>query len=173
VGYAGGNEENPTYYKLGSHTETIELDYNPTRISYRELLDIFWDSHNPTRRTFSMQYKSAIFYHGEEQKRLALESKAREEERLGARIHTELRPYSKFYLAEDYHQKYYLRNVASLKKEMTDIYPDMTDFVNSTAAARVNGYLGRSGDIETLQREIDSYGLSQTAKERLLEMASS
>ena len=173
VGYAGGSEENPTYYKLGSHTETVELDYDPTKISYQELLDIFWDSHNPTYPPLSVQYKSAIFYHGEEQKRLALESKAREEERRGARIHTELIPYSRFYLAEGYHQKYYLRNVASLRKEMTDIYPDLNDFVNSTAVARVNGYLSRGGDIETLQREIDSYGLSPAAKKKLLEMAES
>ncbi len=47
VGYAGGSEENPTYYDLGGHTETVEIDYDPTRISYEELLAIFWDSHNP------------------------------------------------------------------------------------------------------------------------------
>jgi len=173
VGYAGGSQENPTYYKLGDHTETVEIDYDPTRISYEELLDIFWDSHNPVRPALSVQYKSAIFYHDEDQKRLALESKARLEAELNETIFTEILPYSRFYLAEDYHQKYYLRNVASLRKEMTAIYPDINDFVNSTAVTRVNGYLGRNGDIETLKQEIDSYGLSPAAKERLLEMAAS
>ncbi len=173
VGYAGGNEENPTYYKLGSHTETVEIDYDPTRISYEELLDIFWDSHNPARPALSVQYKSAIFYHDEEQKQLALDSKARLEAELSATIFTEILPYSRFYLAEGYHQKYYLRNVPDLKKEMTAIYPDINDFVNSTAVARVNGYLSGKRDIEILKQEIDSYGLSPAAKERLLEMAAS
>ena len=173
VGYAGGSQEDPTYYKLGDHTETVEVDYDPTVISYEELLDIFWDSHNPARPALSVQYKSAIFYHDEDQKRLALESKARLEAELNETIFTEILPYSRFYLAEGYHQKYYLRNVADLKKEMTAIYPDINDFVNSTAVARVNGYLNGKRDIEILKQEIDSYGLSPAAKQRLLEMAAS
>ncbi len=120
-----------------------------------------------------MQYKSAIYYHDEEQKRLALESKARLEAELNETIFTEILPYSRFYLAEDYHQKYYLRNVADLRKEMTAIYPDINDFVNSTAVARVNGYVGGKRDIEILRQEIDGYGLSPAAKQRLLEMAAS
>ena len=173
VGYAGGSQDNPTYYDLGDHTETVEIDYDPTVISYQELLDVFWDNHNPTRPVLSVQYKSALFYHDEEQKRLAFDSKARLEKELNAAILTEILPYSRFYLAEDYHQKYYLRNVASLRKEMTAIYPDMNDFVNSTAVARVNGYLSGRRDIEILKQEIDSYGLSPAAKQRLLEMAAS
>jgi len=171
VGYAGGSKENPTYYSLGDHTETLQIEYDPDQISYQELLDVFWNSHNPARPSYSVQYKSIIFYHDEEQKRLALESKAREEEKRNANIYTEMVPYSRFYLAEDYHQKYYLSHVPDLNKELTAIYPDGNDFDNSTAVARVNGYVGGNGDIETLQQEIDSYGLSPTAKQRLLAMA--
>ena len=171
VGYAGGSKDNPTYYSLGDHTETVQVEYDPEQISYQELLDVFWDSHNAAMLPYSVQYKSIIFYHDEEQKRLAIESKAREEEKRNANIHTEIVPYSRFYLAEDYHQKYYLRNVPDLNKELTAIYPDANDFVNSTAVARVNGYVGGNGDIETLHQEIDSYGLSPAAKQRLLEMA--
>jgi len=173
VGYAGGSKDNPDYYDLGDHTETVEIDYDPARISYEELLNIFWDSHNPTRPALSMQYKSAIFYHDEEQKRLALESKARLEAEKNETVFTEIIPYSRFYLAEDYHQKYYLRHVPDLYKEFSAIYPDINDFVASTAVARVNGYAGRNGDIEILRQEIDSYGLSPAAKQRLLEMAAS
>ena len=172
VGYAGGSKENPTYYNLGDHTETVQIEYDPARISYQELLDIFWNSHNAARPSLSVQYKSIIFYHDEEQKRLAFESKAREKEKRNANIYTEMVPYSKFYLAEDYHQKYYLSNVPDLKKELTAIYPDVNDFVNSTAVARINGYVGGNGNVVTLHREIDSYGLSPAAKQRLLEMAS-
>jgi len=171
VGYAGGSTDNPTYYNLGDHTETIQIEYNPDHISYQELLDVFWNSHNAARPSFSVQYKSIIFYHDEEQKRLALESKARLEEKRNETILTEIVPYARFYLAEDYHQKYYLSNVPDLNKELTAIYPSGNDFVNSTAVARVNGYVGGNGDIEILGQEIDSYGLSPAAEQRLLEMA--
>jgi len=168
VGYAGGSKDNPTYYNLGDHTETVQIDYDPTRISYEELLDVFWDSHHPVRPSLSAQYKSIIFYHDEEQKRLALESKARREAELNQTIYTEIVPYSRFYLAEDYHQKYYLSNVPDLKKELTAIYPDIHDFTDSTAVARVNGYAGGNGNMENLKQEIDLYGLSPAAKQRLL-----
>ena len=168
VGYAGGSKENPTYYNLGDHTETVQIDYDPDQISYQELLDIFWNSHNAARPPLSTQYKSIIFYHNEEQKRLALESKARREAELNEPVLTEIVPYSEFYLAEDYHQKYYLSGVPDLKKELTAIYPDINDFINSTAVSRINGYVVGNGNMETLQAEIDSYGLSPAAKQRLL-----
>ena len=171
VGYAGGSTDNPTYYKLGDHTETVQIDYDPTRITYEELLDVFWNSHNAARQPISVQYKSAIFYHDEEQKQLALDSKARREAEKDTTILTEIIPYTGFHLAEDYHQKYYLTNVPDLLEELTAVYPDINNFVNSTAVARVNGYIGRNGSLEDLEREIDSYGLSSSAKQRLLDMA--
>jgi len=172
VGYAGGSKDNPTYYNLGDHTETVQIEYDPDQISYQELLDVFWTSHNAARPSLSVQYKSIIFYHDEEQMRLALESKSRHEAEWNTTILTEILPYTRFYLAEDYHQKYYLNNVPDLKKELTAIYPDVNDFVDSTAVARVNGYVGGNGDSEVLHQEIDSYGLSPAAKQRLLAMAS-
>jgi len=173
VGYAGGTKKNPTYYNLGNHTETIQLDYDPTQISYEELLAIFWDSHNPAKPPFSRQYQSIIFYHNEEQKRLAMESKAREEARRKAKVLTEIIPAGDFYLAEDYHQKYYLQLVPELRKEFSAIYPDINDLIASTAAARVNGYAGGYGTFATLQEEIDDFGLSPAAKEKLLHLVSS
>lgn len=170
VGYAGGSQDNPTYYNLGDHTETVQFDFDPDRISYQELLAVFWDSHDAAMPPLPVQYKSIIFYHDEEQKRLALESKAQLEAKQGKAIFTEILPYSRFYLAEDYHQKHYLRNVPDLNKELTAIYPNINDFINSTAVARVNGYLGGNGDAETLRQGIDSYGLSPVAQQRLLAM---
>ena len=110
VGYAGGAKANPTYYALGDHAETIQIDYDPTRISYEELLNVFWESHNPTSPSWSRQYMSAIFYHNEEQQRLAQDTKARQEAKLGTKIYTEIVPYTQFYLAEDYHQKYHAKH---------------------------------------------------------------
>ncbi len=151
---------NPTYHDLGDHSETIQIDYDPTQISYGDLLDVFWESHNPTSPSWSRQYMSAIFYHNEEQQQLAQDSKARQEAKHGVKIHTELAAYTRFYLAEDYHQKYVLQNKSEFMREFKAMYPDMSDFINSTAAARVNGYLAGGGSAELLQEEGEQLGLT-------------
>ena len=151
VGYAGGTKEDPTYRSLGNHSETIQIDYDPTQISYDELLNVFWDSHNPTAQSWSRQYASIVFYHNREQEQLALETKALQESSLGREIHTEIRPASGFYMAEAYHQKYYLRSASAFWREFRDIFPLEETLVNSTATARVNGYLGGNGTLEDLQ----------------------
>ena len=74
VGYAGGTKKNPTYHDLGDHSETVQMDYDPTVISYTKLLDVFWDSHDPSLPSDSKQYMSIIFYHNDKQKELAIES---------------------------------------------------------------------------------------------------
>ena len=170
VGYSGGDKMNPTYYNLGNHSETIEIDYDPLKITYEDLLDVFWDSHSPTYPPYSTQYKSAIFYHNEEQKKLSIETKEQQELR-GLTIYTEIVPYSRFYLAEDYHQKYALRGVWDIVGELLAIYPDLEDFVNSTAVTRLNGYSGGYGDVEELRKNLDDFGLSESAKQRLLSIA--
>jgi methionine-S-sulfoxide reductase len=169
-GYSGGTTENPTYEHIGDHSETVQIDYDPTRISYEELLEIFWNSHNPAAEPWSKQYRSAIFYHNEEQKRLALESKAREEARIEQPIHTAIIPASEFYLAEDYHQKFYLQLQSNLMAEFHAMYPDFSDFINSTAAARVNGYIRGYGAAEALQTDLNNLGLSPDGSEKLLEI---
>jgi peptide-methionine (S)-S-oxide reductase len=150
VGYAGGTRENPTYYHL--------------------LLAVFWESHDPTRKALSTQYKSAIFYHNEAQQKLAMDSKAREQGQREAGIFTDIVPYTNFYYAEDYHQKFYLRLADDFYRELTAIYPDASAFIASTAVARLNGYVGTGGSLGTLRAEIDSYGLSDEAREKLLEL---
>jgi len=170
VGYAGGTAADPTYHDLGDHTETIQMDYDPTQVSYQELLDVFWSSHDPTIRPWSRQYMSIVFYHDEEQRRLAEETREREAAKLGGQIFTEIAPASEFYLAEAYHQKYRLRGRRDLIEEFNRIYPDEGDFVDSTAAARVNGYLGGHGTLEALQGEIDELGLSAEGRRKLLDV---
>jgi len=133
-------------------------------------LDIFWDSHDPTDQPWSRQYKAIIFFHNEEQRRQAVETRGREESRLKRRIFTEIVPFTEFYPAEPYHQKYSLRQEADLMKEFSAIYPNADDFMNSTAAARLNGYLGGYGSLEVLQAELDTYGLSQGGRQKLLNL---
>ncbi|MDH3251272.1 MAG: peptide-methionine (S)-S-oxide reductase MsrA [Ignavibacteria bacterium] len=126
VGYTGGTTKNPTYEEVSSgrteHAESIEITFDPTKISYDQLLDIFWRNIDPTtpNRQFAdvgTQYRTAIFYHGEEQKKLALESKRKlnQSGKFDSPIATEIVPASTFYPAEEYHQKYYLKNSAHYK----------------------------------------------------------
>lgn len=158
----------PTYSKIGDHSETVQVVYDPTRISYGQLLDAFWHSHYPTAGFGSNQYRSVIFYHKEAQKTAAIESKAREEERLGVELPTAILLYTNFYLAEDYHQKYYLRSNPVLFQEISLVYPDLEDLLNSTAAARLNGYTAGFGEEATVKAQIDELGLSAAGQKELL-----
>jgi methionine-S-sulfoxide reductase len=168
VGYAGGTTKNPTYHSLGDHTETIQIDFDPAKISYEQLLDIFWRAHEPTGRSWSRQYMAAVFYHTAAQQHAAKTSRDREAARRGAKVHTQILPATEFTLAEDYHQKYRLQQDPALLKEFRSIYPDWRALVDSTAAARVNGYLAGQARAAEAQAEIGQLGLSPAGQERLL-----
>lgn len=160
----------PTYSNIGDHTETVQLDYDPELISYDQLLDIFWKSHEPTRQSISPQYLKAVFYHDEQQRKLAMASKAAVEKNIGSTVRTEVAPIRSFTMAEDYHQKFTLKGQSYLKKEMLRIYPLHQDFVNSTAVSRLNGYVGGHGTRIQLSKEIEGLGLSLEAKRILTDM---
>jgi peptide-methionine (S)-S-oxide reductase len=118
VGYTGGALENPTYYDVCSdrtgHAEAVEIEFDPSQVSYEQLLDVFWEIHDPTTMNrqgpdVGSQYRSGIFYHSPEQESAARASKERLEKsgRLPRRIVTEITPASEFYQAEEYHQCYF------------------------------------------------------------------
>ena len=172
VGYTGGTTENPTYRNLGDHSEAVQIEYDPTQISFQELLDVFWDSHTPTTQPFSRQYMNVLFYHDEEQKRLAVKSLEREAAKGDDPVYTKILPATTFYPAEDYHQKYWLRHNPVFMGEFRAIYPQDEEIIASTAAARVNGYLNGYGTPEALREEIDSLGLSPESSKKLLEIVS-
>lgn len=121
VGYAGGHVENPTYEQVCTdktgHAESVKIEYDPNEITFEELLDLFWKSHDPTQFNrqgpdVGTQYRSVIFYHNEEQRKLAEKSK-RELEKSGKYdkpIVTEIVPAKEFYKAEEHHQKYLLKH---------------------------------------------------------------
>ena len=120
-GYTGGQTDNPTYKEVCSgqtgHAECLQITYDPEKISFDELLEVFWKTHDPTTLNrqggdTGTQYRSAIFYHTDEQKQKAEHYKA-ELDKSGAfsnPIVTEIVPFTKFYPAEDYHQQYYEAN---------------------------------------------------------------
>jgi peptide-methionine (S)-S-oxide reductase len=168
VGYSGGTKKQPTYRSLGDHTETVQVDYDPTIISYGELLEVFWASHHPGQPAWSRQYMNVIFCHSDDQKRLAEESKARVAARMGGTIHTAILAATEFTSAEDYHQKYYLRQASGLWRELTHFYPKLEDLVNSRAAARLNGYVAGYGSPAQLEEELPGLGLSTEGGRQLL-----
>jgi peptide-methionine (S)-S-oxide reductase len=118
VGYSGGHTENPSYEQVCTgqtgHAEVVEVEYDPAQVSYGQLLDVFWSSHNPTQLNrqgpdFGTQYRSVIFYHDEEQKAEAEASKALLDSsgQFGRPIATQIVPAVPFYRAEEYHQRYF------------------------------------------------------------------
>jgi methionine-S-sulfoxide reductase len=167
VGYAGGTTKNPSYRAISDYSETLQVDYDPTVTSYEKLLQVFWKCHNPCAQAGTRQYMTAVFYRDEKQKRLAEETRAHEAARRGQKIVTAILPLGPFYLAEDYHQKYYLRQHAALLREFETIYPRKADFMASTAVARVNAYVAGRGTSAGLEREIAGLGLSDTGRKRL------
>lgn len=169
MGYAGGRMENPDYGNLGDHTEAVQVDYDPRRISYEQLLEIFWSSHTPTSRSWSTQYKNAIFYHDDKQRRAGEDTRAALAQKTGRTIHTGVVPLRSFNLAENYHQKYLLKQRPDLSADMSRIYPLKRDFIDSTAVARLNGYVGGYGSGDQLKGEIDSLGLRDESR-HLLEL---
>lgn len=121
VGYTGGHAENPTYREVcgdtTGHAEAVEVEYDPEKIAYEDLLNLFWSIHNPTTLNrqgpdVGSQYRSAIFYHTPEQERLARASKEvlNQTGRFKDPVITEIVPAAPFYEAEEYHQKYNLKH---------------------------------------------------------------
>jgi peptide-methionine (S)-S-oxide reductase len=157
------------YTNLGDHSETLQIDYDPSKISYKDLMDIFWSSHDPTTRSWSRQYRAAIFYHNDSQKKLALETSAHLQATLTGKIMTDIIPFTEFFLAEEYHQKHALQHSYEYLQEFKAMYPLFQDIISSTAAARINGYLGGYGTLDNLQEELHSYGLSVQANEHLFD----
>ena len=120
-GYSGGHTDNPTYEQICTgatgHAEVVQLTYNPKIISFKEILSIFWETHDPTTLNqqgadIGSQYRSTIFFHNEKQKEIALNLKKELNESgvFKKEIITEIVAFKKFYLAEEYHQDYFKKN---------------------------------------------------------------
>lgn len=165
VGYTGGVKPDPTYRSLGDHTETVEVEYDPARVSYEELLAVFWESHDPTGQTWARQYRNAVFWHGEGQRKAVEASRGRLAARLGKAVKTDAEPAGRFYPAEGYHQKYTLKLRPELWAEVRSWYGSDAEAESSTAAARLNGYLGGNGAPSA--DDLEFLGLSPRGRELL------
>jgi peptide-methionine (S)-S-oxide reductase len=123
-GYTGGHTPNPTYQQVSAgdtgHFEAIEVVYDPSKVTYQKLLDVFWSNVDPLDEHGQFcdkgsQYRAGIFTHDDEQKRLAEASRQQVAKRFAAPVATVIQPASTFYAAEDYHQEYYIKNQTRYK----------------------------------------------------------
>lgn len=160
MGYTGGTTADPTYRQIGDHAEALQVDFDPAEISFAELLELFWKSHDPTRPHFSTQYLSAVYYADDAQRTHAETSgEAAVRGREGV-LATQIVPLERFYRAEDYHQKYRLRRHPELVAELVGRFKTDRGMVDSTAAARLNGLFGGHGGRDAITR-LESLDLSR------------
>lgn len=156
----------PTYTSLGDHTETLELEYNPNCTTYKDLLLFFWKNHDP-KAVHKAQYMSAIFYHNEDQKQLAEETRKEHQKTIKRKIVTKILPANTFYVAEQYHQKYMLRQHPLLLRSLG---LNDEELKKSRIAARLNGYVGGFGSIKSFEAEVDKLKLSNQQVEMVKEI---
>ncbi|XP_058462848.1 peptide methionine sulfoxide reductase-like isoform X2 [Malaya genurostris] len=159
VGYAGGTTEDPNN-QIGDYTEVIEIHYDPTKINYSDLLDIFWNNHEYRLSVkLKREYMSMIMYHNEEQCQIAKTSKDNQQAKeKNALIATEIIPASTFYPAKSSNQKYRLQGHVDMTQGL-GLTPDL--LMTSHVAARLNGYLAGCGDLEQFETETEYLGLSE------------
>lgn len=132
---------------------------------------MFWDSHVASYQSPSRQYANILHYHSAEQRKAASASARRIAGETGKPVSTEIRPAGTFYVAEDYHQKYYLRSDPYWLPSIESLYPDAAAFRDSTLAARINGCLAGYCVRSDIESEWDSYGLTAAGREALWSLA--
>jgi peptide-methionine (S)-S-oxide reductase len=163
VGYTGGTTADPTYRNIGDHAEALQVDYEPDVVTYDELLGLFWSSHDATRGHFSTQYMSAVYAADDSQLERARATGDIAALERGGELATSVLRLERFYRAEDYHQKYRLRRHQLLVDELRGRFKTDQGMVDSTIAARLNGYLGGYGRREEQLAALEGFGLSAPA----------
>ena len=167
VGYAGGIKDAPTYHDLGAHAEVLQVEFDPSNVSYDTLLQEFWNGHEPTRSGRSSQYRSILLCESEEELTRAQKSAAMVEERLGRKVQTEILVGMPFTPAEDYHQKWKLRQRRQLFAELAQCFSNEEELLRSFAATKLNALVG--GHLSSAQLEEIRGQLTLSAE--LLELA--
>lgn len=173
VGYAGGTTPSPTYRQMGNHTETIEIDFDPAIIRYEDVLRHFWRNHYPNRDQYKgRQYLSLLRCRGDEQLKIAEHVKEEMEVELGERIETEIAPFTDFILAEERHQKYYLKRYPKALDQLQMLYPEPSMLINSTFAARLNGFVKGFRSRDSLMEELSGWEIDAEGRTVLLNLFS-
>ncbi|GAE37165.1 peptide methionine sulfoxide reductase MsrA [Halalkalibacter akibai JCM 9157] len=157
---------------MGDHTETIEIDFDPDVIQVSELLTIFWGNHNSLRKEVyrGRQYLSLFLYRTEAQRKMALQLKENLEDKLNGVIQTEVSPFTHFYVAEDKHQKYYLKRFPKAYEDLLHLFESHQQFVNSTLVARLNGFVREFGTLQTIRTELEHWKLDEREYQVILKI---
>lgn len=166
VGFAGGTTAAPTYRNMGDYTETIEVEFDPAVVALEELLRVFWRNHYPNRDEYrGRQYISLLHYRSEEQLRVINRIKTEAEEDLGEPIETEIQPFTEFWLAEERHQKYYLKRYPKTLEQLSHLYSSEEELIHSTFAARINGFVKGFITKEVLLADFNTWSIHQTDRD--------
>ncbi|MCG7346441.1 peptide-methionine (S)-S-oxide reductase [Sporosarcina sp. ACRSL] len=171
VGYAGGTTPTPTYRQMGDHTETVEIDFDPAILRYEDVLRHFWRNHYPNRDQYKgRQYLSLLRCRGNEQLEIAERVKTEMEVELGERIETNIAGFTDFTLAEERHQKYYLKRYPKALEQLKVLYPEPELLLHSTFAARLNGFVKGIRTKESLLEEMNGWKIDQDGRAVLIDL---
>lgn len=164
VGYAGGTKTEPSYYSLGDHTEMVQVEYDPRERTYEDLLGVFWDEHNWLSQAGKRQYRSVVLAGDDGQFETAQESAASVADRTGRTPATDIERLEEFWLAEHSHQKYELQSRPTIADELNSRGIALVD---STVAARLNGFVAGHGSDEQRQRLLAALDLPPAVLDEL------
>ncbi len=140
VGYAGGMKDNPSYELIGDHTEVVEIEFDPERLPFTELVDTAFQQHNPYQQSPKRQYHNIIFTASAKQE-AALTSYLDANGYNRTKLATRIEPLERFYVAENYHQKFHLRGKRWITEPFAQAGYDEQDIRESPAAAKLNGHI--------------------------------
>lgn len=170
VGYTGGDTTTPSYENLGNHIEVIEVDYDPTVISYEGLIEAYFNLYDASVRPYSHRVKSVIYFRTENEKQIANRVKTAVSQQLNKPLFTEVDPMPVFYIAEAYHQLSYLKKETSLYSEISQMFPDENVQLLSVLASKLNGFIAGYGTLEALENVLEQSSLSSESLKRMHEI---
>ncbi|MDR6553153.1 peptide-methionine (S)-S-oxide reductase MsrA [Paenibacillus qinlingensis] len=172
VGFAGGTTDHPTYREMGDHTETVEIVFNSDLLSLENLLNVFWSNHNPTNINDykGRQYTSMVLYRDSNQQSAAQHVLTNREQQGNSKIDTEIAPYTTFYLAEDRHQKYYLKRYPDAIDKLRTLFSTDEELTNATLAARLNGLAKGYTNMDSIVSDIRTWPISTQQQEKMIRL---
>ncbi|BBH22971.1 methionine-S-sulfoxide reductase [Paenibacillus baekrokdamisoli] len=172
VGYAGGSSIAPTYREMGDHTETVQIDFDPEIITFETILDMFWNNHNPMNINDykGRQYRSLLLYCDGNQQEVIQQVLGKRKELGKGEPETEIAPYTGFYLAEDRHQKYYLKRYPHAMERFSTLYASQDERILATLAARLNGLAKGYTNLAHIINEIQQWPTSSSNRNRMIEL---
>ncbi|CAI6074155.1 peptide-methionine (S)-S-oxide reductase MsrA [Cohnella sp. JJ-181] len=171
VGYAGGAAAHPTYRDMGDHSETVEVAFDADLISLDQLLEIFWNNHNPININGykGRQYQSLLLYRDERQAEAFNRVKEMKETAKGYPLETEIAPLQTFHPAEPRHQKYYLKRFPDAMEKLGSLYGSEAELAQSRLAARLNGVAKGYANLAPVLEEIREWPLDPRERADMIE----